>query len=177
MRIVLTITLLAASVWLVGNLVLGVLVAPALLTSETITRAQGGLLFGALLRDWIAVVDISVWLALVILLALSAGYLLKLKRWGLMLATILVLSGLSGVHVWSRVTIHEVGQQPKPSAFADPNLQLLPDPQHAAFASLHRRSETLFAIETLLLALVVLATAVAVSVHRPEAAADGKDAA
>ncbi len=169
MRMVLVLALLTACIWLVGNLVLVGLVAPTLFAHAPadITRAQAGLLFGDLLMRWIGIVDLSLWLALTVLLALIAGYLLKLQRRGLMLASVLALAGLATVHLWSRATVHEARSQRPTAVLAQGPAQLLPDEQHAAFAAVHQRSETLFAAETLLLALVVLATAVACMVHKP----------
>lgn len=176
MRMILVLTLLTACIWLVGNLVLGALVAPGLFAHAPvdITRAQAGLLFGDLLTRWIAIVDLSLWLVLLIELALIAGYLLKLQRWALMIGTILVLGGLTGVHLWARATVQEAGQQ-RTAVLAPGPAQILPDEQHAAFAAVHRRSETLFAAETLLLALVVLGVAMACMVHQPGAAKEAEE--
>lgn len=171
MKMLLTLTLLTACIWLVGNLVLGALVAPGLFAHAPvdITRAQAGLLFGDLLTRWIAIVDLSLWMVLLVELALIAGYLLHLQRWGLMLCAVLALGGLTGVHLWARTTVREAGQQ-RPAALATGPAQILPDEQHVAFAAVHQRSETLFAAETLLLAAVVLVIAVASMVHQPGAA-------
>lgn len=176
MRMLLTITLITACVWLVGDLTLGALVAPGLFAHAPadITRAQAGLLFGDLLTRWIAIVDVSLWLALMVELALIAGYLLKLQRWVLMACTIIVLTGLTGVHLWARATVREAGEQ-RPATLAAGPAQLLPDEQHVAFAAIHQRSEMLFTAEILLLAGVVLAVAVATMTWRPVPA--GKDAA
>lgn len=170
MRVVITLTLLTACTWLVGNIMLGAFIAPELFSHSPadITRAQAGQLFGDLLAHWIHIVDLSLWLALLVLLSLCAGYHLKLQhrlRMGMMLFVMLTLSG---IHLWARSTVDDAHAQ-RPALLESSELQVLPNEQHAAFARLHQRSEILFATETLLLALIVCASAVAIIAPRSDA--------
>jgi hypothetical protein len=170
---ILTFCLLIAAIWLVGNAMLGALVAPTLFSHapHDITRAQAGLLFGDLLGTWINIVDVSLWLTLMVLIAVLAGALLISKRAGTALLCLLAIGALAGVHLMARSAAQEAAEA-SPAAKGT-SVQVLPAEQHEAFQAVHRRSEILFTTETGLLLVLVFAFAVALATSKPEGKGGG----
>ena len=167
MKSLVVFALITATIWLAGDLLLGALAAPTLFshapgglgTSAELSRALAGMLFGDLLAHWAKVVEYSLWPLLLMLLGGCAGAALRAHRTLVGVACVLALVGLSAAHLASHATLEEVVKH-RPAVPAYDSREAAPPAQseeeQQTFNTLHKRSVTLFCIESALLAAVVV---------------------
>lgn len=166
MRIMLVVLLVLSVIWLAGNLVLGAVAASSVFSfappkGDVVSRAVAGAIFGEVLARWTTVIDVSLQIAVPGLLLVLTGAAISLRRHAAAVLCVLAVTGLLGVHTWSRSVLGQARAAAPPTDAA----KTYSPEQQETFVALHRSSERLFLAESFLLLLVVVGVGIALAKH------------
>ncbi len=166
--------LIPGTAWVTGNLMLGIIAAKTLFAQapapmaavgpDQISRAMAGDLFGSMLLQWYGLPLTLLCLTTCIGLGWLAGLA---KRAGKRLTAGALIAAFVALALLHRQTVHviqEVGNQAQQLAKTPPEAAEVP---RLAFQRAHLQSEQLVKLETLVVLVLTIGTAVALVRRRP----------